>query len=156
MFFLSGSLIVYLHDVYQVALLTQLFEMKMKILSHSLIEYKLKKAAGKRDKTCLIYIYSCFSGLSITVDITEHLEDSSSSSYIRFEGSNSNSNYNNNNKIRTDAATTLWKKLEYFLQKPTQLWHIPEKPSSHPASCKRICHRVNQPQTKQSFFKKTF
>jgi len=37
MFFLSGSLIVYLHDVYQVALLTQLFEMKMKILSHLLL-----------------------------------------------------------------------------------------------------------------------
>lgn len=69
-----------------------------------------------------------FIGLSITEDIAEHVE-LDDSSHILFEASE-------NDRAAEGVAEKLRKRLEKFLEKPTQIWNVPNELSSHPSTCK--------------------
>lgn len=76
-----------------------------------------------------------FIGLSITEDIAEHME-LDDSSHILFEATE-------NERSAEGVAEKLRKRLEKFLEKPTQIWNVPNELSSHPSTCKFALDFIN-------------
>ena len=60
-------------------------------------------------------------------DSSSHILFEPSAATISNDDNNSNNNINNNNIIH--------QRMDNLLEKPTQIWNVPEELSSHPSSC---------------------
>ncbi|XP_066928667.1 uncharacterized protein [Clytia hemisphaerica] len=85
----------------------------------------------------LLTFYCKTHGLSITEDIAEQIEvENEDSSLIHFESGQQNNDQGKSSK-----------NLDNLLQKPTQIWNVPNELSIHPSSCEQYtyCEREDRP-----------